>query len=146
MTVDPIVHTYDLACGVEDAFDVYTRRIGEWWHPAYSADPDTLEVVRIEPRVDGRVFATHAGGEEFDWGRVTGWEPPRLLAHTFTLAMSAEHPSLVTVEFGARADGCHVRFEHGGWHDGNAGFRSKYGDWPVILDRFVALTDRPAAG
>lgn len=37
---DPIPHTYTVGCGVEEAFSVYTRRIHEWWHPAYTANPE----------------------------------------------------------------------------------------------------------
>jgi hypothetical protein len=73
---DPVIHTYTLGCGVEEAFDAYTRRIGEWWHPTYTADPDTLETVVIEPRRGGRVFARHAGEGELEWGEVTEWDPP----------------------------------------------------------------------
>jgi hypothetical protein len=40
----------------------------------------------------------------------------------------------------ARA-GCTVRFAHGGWTDANPGVRKKLGDWPVTLERFVALAD-----
>ena len=54
MLLDPIVHEYDLVCTPELAFDVYTRRIGEWWHPDYSADPATLQTVTIEAGVGGR--------------------------------------------------------------------------------------------
>jgi hypothetical protein len=32
-----------------------------------------------------------------------------------------------------------MRFEHGGWTDANESARSKFGDWPRILDRCVAL-------
>ena len=32
-----------------------------------------------------------------------------------------------------------VRFEHRGWTEANAAARSKFGDWPVLLDRFAAV-------
>jgi hypothetical protein len=35
--------------------------------------------------------------------------------------------------------GCIFRFEHGGWNETNAATREKFGDWPVMLDRFAAL-------
>jgi hypothetical protein len=136
----PIVHEYELSCDVETAFETYTGRIGEWWDPRYTADAETFETVTIEPRVDGRVFATHTDIGDDDWGRVTVWEPGRRLAHTFALAQDPAHPSEVAVEFVPRPDGCTMRFAHGGWTERNADVRSKFGDWRVMLDRFAALT------
>jgi hypothetical protein len=40
--------------------------------------------------------------------------------------------------------GCTVRFAHSGWTDANAAVRKKFGDWPVMLDRFAALADSVA--
>jgi hypothetical protein len=37
------------------------------------------------------------------------------------------------------ADGCVVRFAHGGWTEANAAVRPKFGDWSVMLDRIAAL-------
>jgi hypothetical protein len=135
----PIVHEFSLACDPDQAFDVYVSRIGEWWHPGYTANPDTLTGVVIEPEVGGRVYAAHTDMGEVDWGRVTAWEPGRRVSYTSTLAQEPEHPSEVTVRFTPRDDGCHVRFEHGGWNHGNASYRAKFGDWPVMLDRFADL-------
>ena len=56
----PITHEYRLACSAEHAFSTYVERIAQWWHPRYTANPDTLEAVTIEPLVGGRVSATHS--------------------------------------------------------------------------------------
>jgi hypothetical protein len=136
----PIAYDYVLACSAAEAFDVYVGRIGEWWDPRYTANPETLETVVIQPLVGGRVFARHTDLGDDDWGEVTTWEPGRRLVHTFVLAQDLDHPSEVDVEF-APGDGgaCTMRFAHGGWNDANAGDRDKFGDWPVILERYVAL-------
>lgn len=77
-------------------------------------------------------------------GRITAWEPGVRLEHTFTLAMSGAEPSRLSVSFESDADGTVVRLEHGGWHAGNAAVRSKFGDWPLILDRYAAAAERHA--
>ena len=60
--------------------------------------------------------------------------------HTFTLAQDPLEPSEVAVEFlPGESPGCIVRFEHRGWTEDNAAARSKFGDWPVLLDRFAAV-------
>ena len=72
---------------------------------------------------------------------MTEWVPARRLVHTFTLAQSPAHPSEVSVEFQPHEGGCRVHFEHGGWTEANASYREKFGDWPIILDRFAALAE-----
>lgn len=134
MNLDPIAHELSLSCSAEEAFGAYTERIGDWWDPRYTANAETLESVTIEPRVGGRVYATHSDIGEHDWGEVIVWEPGRRLVHTFTLAQDPAHPSEVAVEFG---DG-RVRLVHGGWTQANAAAREKFNDWPVLLDRFVS--------
>jgi Activator of Hsp90 ATPase homolog 1-like protein len=142
----PITFEYSLGCDADRAFATYAGRIGEWWDSRYSANAETLEAVTIEPRVGGRVYASHRDEGTHDWGEVTVWEPGRRLVHTFTLAQDARHPSEVAVEFAAgNADGgCAVRFAHGGWTEANADDRKKFGDWPVMLDRFAELADSGA--
>ena len=62
--------------------------------------------------------------------------------HTFALAQDATHPSEVEVEFAPEDhDTCTMRFALGGWTDANIEARSKFGDWPVILERYVALLE-----
>ena len=137
--LSPIRHEYVLGCGADRAFETYVQRIGEWWDPRYTANAETLESVTIEPRVGGRVFATHSDIGVDDWGEVTVWEPGQMLVHTFTLAQDPAHPSEVELEFLGRGDGCTMRFAHGGWTEANAAARQKFGDWRVMLDRFAAL-------
>jgi uncharacterized protein YndB with AHSA1/START domain len=137
----PIVHEHPLSIDSERAFSVYAARIGEWWDPRYTANAETLRGVTIEPRVGGRVYATHADLGRHDWGEVTAWEPGRRLVHTFTLAQDPRYPSEVAVEFapGVRPGESTVRLSHGGWTEANAAVREKFGDWPLLLDRFAAL-------
>jgi Activator of Hsp90 ATPase homolog 1-like protein len=149
-SLPPITHEYALRCSPQHAFAAYTRRIGEWWDPRYTANADTLEAVTIEPRVGGRVYATHRDIGEHDWGEITVWSPGRRLVHTFSLAQDARHPSEVAVDFtpdespGEADAGCTVHLAHGGWTEANASARAKFGDWPVMLDRFAALAESGA--
>jgi len=140
-SLTPITHERLLACDGAHAFATYVGRIGDWWDPRYTANPETMRSVAIESRVGGRIFATHGDLGEHDWGEVTVWEPGSRLVHTFTLAQDRRHPSEVAVEFVDAPDGCRMRFSHGGWTEANAADRAKFSDWPVMLDRFVALAE-----
>jgi hypothetical protein len=140
MTLDPLVHVLSLRCDPAAAFDAYAR-IGEWWHPDYTSDAITLATVIIEPRVGGRVFERHRDGHAVEWGRVTLWARPRVLAYTTHLAQLPETPSEILVMFEATANGCTVRLEHGGWTAANVEQRAKFREWPLLLRRFAALAD-----
>jgi uncharacterized protein YndB with AHSA1/START domain len=98
----PITHEYVLRCSVGHAFATYASRIDDWWDPRYTANAGTLEELTIEPRVGGRVYATHRDVGEDDWGEVIVWDPPHRLVHTFTLAQDPAHPSEVAVELPRR--------------------------------------------
>jgi catechol 2,3-dioxygenase-like lactoylglutathione lyase family enzyme len=141
----PIEHEYDVACSPDHAFEVLTRRVGEWWPDGY-APPGKVDVL-IEPGVGGRCLMRIADGSDYQWGTVTDWDPPRHYAQDFTIAQDPGHPSRVEVWFADAGDGrTQVRFSHGGWTAGNAAGRARFTEWPVILDRFVALAEgRPLA-
>jgi hypothetical protein len=141
--LEPIVHEYALRCEPKSAFVIYTTRIGDWWDPRYSANPETFESATIEPWVGGRIYASHADLGHHDWGEVTHWQPGRQVVHTFTLAQDPSHPSEVAAKFepGEDGPGCVFRLEHGGWTTTNAATREKFGDWPVMLGRFAALIE-----
>jgi hypothetical protein len=140
--VSPITFEYRLACTPEQAFDTYAERIAEWWDPRYTAGAETFERVTIEPGEGGRVYESHRDGGTYEWGKVTTWEAGRRLVHSFALAQDPAQPSEVAVEFVREGDDCLVRFAHGGWTEANVADRKKFGDWPVMLDRFAALAQR----
>jgi uncharacterized protein YndB with AHSA1/START domain len=57
------------------------------------------------------------------------------------LAQDPRHPSEVEVSFEQGDTGCVVRHVHGGWTEANVHDRKKFGDWPILLDRFAALAE-----
>jgi hypothetical protein len=140
VTFDPIVHELSLGVTPEEAFDLYVRRIGEWWSPVYTANPETVTDVTIEPWIGGRIYTTLSDMGELDWGIVQVCMPPDQLVHSFWLAHPRTYPSLVSIEFAARDDdGTTLRLVHGGWGPGNVEHRHKYGDWGVLLAGYADL-------
>ena len=134
----PIEHTYRLACSPDTAFEAFTGRIQEWWHPAYA--PDGWRATHIAGHVGGHVTMELQNAVTYEWGTVTVWDPPRHYAQTFTLAQDPEHPSALDAWFDPLPDaGCSMRFAHGGWTAGNLAGRARFTEWPVLLDRFAAV-------
>ena len=86
MDTSPIVHELTLTCTPDHAFEVFTSRIGEWWDPQYSGNPETFSTVTIDPRMRGQITERHDDGSEHDWGEVIAWDPPAKVAFSFTLA------------------------------------------------------------
>ena len=140
MDLAPIRHEYVLSVPPQDAFDAYVEHIGQWWDPSYSPDADGYRGLTIEPSVGGRVYLVDASMGEVVWGEVLEIEPGALVVHTSSLGQDRAHPSRVSVRFvPLDGGGTRVEFEHGGWSADNAGYRHKFTDWPVMLDRYAAF-------
>jgi hypothetical protein len=144
--MEPRTHSLLLTCDAATAFEVFTSRMGEWWPPAYTPDPDAFETVLVAPQVGGDVLMRMRDGSTHRFGRVTTYVPGEVYAQTWTLAQPDEHPSLLTVTFSDRSHGSLVVLEHGGWHAGNEEYSEKFGDWPVILQRYAALVQAQSTG
>lgn len=85
--------------GLERTFRVWTEQIRQWWPAGHSISGDPATQVFIEGRVGGRFYERASDGVEYNWGRVTAWEPPQRLAYTWYLGSSRELPTQVTVQF-----------------------------------------------
>jgi Glyoxalase superfamily protein/Activator of Hsp90 ATPase homolog 1-like protein len=136
----PWHHRLQVPCPPEVAFEIFTARMGDWWGQGYNAHPEALTGVRLEPRVGGAVAFAFDGYPDQSWGRVAVWDPPRAYGQDFWLAHDPDYPSRLTVTFTAGDDGTIVDFEHGGWVPGNAAWRNKFAEWPIILDRYARFT------
>jgi catechol 2,3-dioxygenase-like lactoylglutathione lyase family enzyme len=136
----PIELSYQLDCTQEEAFDAFTGRISQWWHPAYA--PEGWRSTRIPGEVGAHVTMELQNLATFSWGTVTAWEPPRHYAQTFTLAQDPEHPSTLDAWFSPGDNGgCQMRFAHGGWTAGNLAGRARFSEWGILLDRFAAVAE-----
>ena len=100
------------------AFEVFTNEIGRWWQPnnlfRFTAGPPG--VLSFEPGAGGRLVETWPDGEVFEIGRVTAWEPGRLLAFSWRQASFApDQVTYVEVRFEPVGDETRITVEHRGW-------------------------------
>jgi uncharacterized protein YndB with AHSA1/START domain len=139
--------SFDVACPVEHAFDVWTARIGSWWPPDHTVTGRTdLEVV-LQSGVGGWIYERTPDGVEHDWGEVTMWEPPSLLAYLWHIGSERALSTEVQIRFvpvGDRAT--RVEIEHRGWERlGEAADERRAqnrGGWQALLPCYQAAATK----
>jgi uncharacterized protein YndB with AHSA1/START domain len=112
----PLVFTVTVPQSVDDAFGLFTEKIGTWWPKAtHSIGEHRVVDVVLEPRVDGRIYERQDDGTECSWGEVLAWDAP----HRFVITW---HPSLepmavteVEVTFTAQEGSTIVQLTHREW-------------------------------
>ena len=143
MTVAPVVKTVHVGCGVANAFEVFTRRIGSWWPlDQLALTPGEVREVVWEEREGGEVYEVSTGGERSHWATVLAWEPPSGFTIAWKVDPDAAAATEVEVRFTPDADGTRVVLEHRHWDrlgSSAAESRGNYeGGWEMVLGRYVA--------
>src|SRR5271170_6136283 len=92
------------------AFDLFTRRIGEWWPPErrHTDDPGS-EIFLL---ASGRFYERARDGREVELGCVRSWDAPNRIVLDFFIATSPERPTEVEIAFSARGAGTEVTVVH----------------------------------
>jgi len=80
MTIAPIHRTIEVAVPPDRAFDLFTRRMHDWWPVGHSISDDPRVAIELEPRVGGWWGQIGERGSRTQWGKVLAWiAPGRLL-------------------------------------------------------------------
>jgi uncharacterized protein YndB with AHSA1/START domain len=129
----------------ELAFEVFTAKIGAWWplKEGFTFGGERAKDVFFESRVGGRFYERFSDGTEFEIGRVTACEPPRLLVFTWR-APEWEEQTEVEICFIPDGNGTRLELEHRGWESGARirGRRDGYdGGWNTVLARYASNVD-----
>jgi uncharacterized protein YndB with AHSA1/START domain len=145
---DTLRISFEVACRPDHAFAVWTERIGMWWPPDHTVTGAPTAVV-LEGRVGGRIYERTGNGEEHDWGEITTWHPPDLLAYRWHLGVGRESATQVAIRFSPLGEsGTRVDVEQSDWeHLGAAAEeirnRNESG-WQSLVPHFRAATERGA--
>jgi uncharacterized protein YndB with AHSA1/START domain len=145
----PLRISFDVACGADQAFELWTSRIGTWWPRDHTVSGEKATVI-LEAGVGGRILERTADGVEHEWGKVKRWEPPTRLGYTWYLGRSPDEATEVTVSFIQMSDSTLVEIEHRGWERLGAEAehwrdRNRTG-WETLLPHFAAAAKHGDGG
>lgn len=124
----------------EEAFDLFTSRMSEWWPlEHHSVSKDRAAGCFVERFEGGRVYERRLDGGEHEWGKVLAFEPHRRLVMSWN--PSGGPATEVEVTFTPADDGTFVELEHRGWEALGELAEKVRGDyangWPVVFtERF----------
>jgi hypothetical protein len=106
-----IVKSVTLPLSPTAAFELFTRRIADWWPPdrRHTQHPAS-EIFLLE---SGRFYERARDGREVELGRVRAWELPRRILLDFFVATGADRPTRVEITFAAWEGGTRVTVTHG---------------------------------
>jgi uncharacterized protein YndB with AHSA1/START domain len=143
----PLNIAFEVACPPAAAFSMWTTRASTWWPADHSVSGERGLQVVFEGHVGGRIFERTLAGAEHEWGRVTAWEPPALLAYTWHLRFSPEDATDVEIRFvDAGEDRTRVEIEHSGWERlGERAHQRREGNrlgWTSVYPHFVEALER----
>jgi uncharacterized protein YndB with AHSA1/START domain len=136
----------------EQAFDVFTRRFGDFKPREHNLLSAPITETVFEPEVGGHIYDVAEDGSECRWARILTYEPPSRVVFswdigpTWQLEDDPENASEVEVRFVPEsADRTRVELEHRnidrhgpGWEAVHEGIDGDAG-WPLYLDRYAAL-------
>ncbi|MDX1883765.1 SRPBCC family protein [Mycolicibacterium sp. 120270] len=155
MTTTTDVHREVTVAGTpERAFDLFTKRMADWWPAEHHLATSPVVAMTVEPEVGGRLYDTCADGSESVWGRVVEWNPPAgftfawMITGTWQLETDVEKASRVTVTFTAEGDRTRVAVVHKDFwrmREGGQGMADAVGaadGWGSGLARFAEFVGR----
>ena len=143
----PLRITFEVACPVRHAFDMWTTRIGAWWPADHTVTGQRDLLVVLEGGIGGRIFERTGDGVEHDWGVITVWEPPSRLGYQWHLGKERRQATDVEVRFVPLGPaGTRIEVEHRGWERlGESADawrdRNRMG-WETLLPHFAAAIER----
>lgn len=140
--VPPVVKSVTVRCSPATAFRRFTQDLAAWWPLTSHHVADDPQSCGFEGRVGGRVFERNGAGVETVWGVVELWDPPRRLAFTWQVRLTAEQTQRIDVTFTPAPGGTRVELVHSGWEklgDAAAARRDGYDKgWGRVFEQCYA--------
>jgi uncharacterized protein YndB with AHSA1/START domain len=141
-----------VAAPLARAFDVFTRRFGDFKPKEHNMLGSPIAETVFEPHVGGHIVDRGEDGSECRWARILAYDPPDRVVFSWDISprwevvADAEQTSEVEVSFTAESDAStRVVLEHrhldrhgSGWESLRDGVDGD-GGWPLYLARYADL-------
>jgi uncharacterized protein YndB with AHSA1/START domain len=112
---EPLHFSFEVRCAPDHAFATWTEQIARWW-PADHTISGAPATIVFEGEIGGRIYERGERGEVHEWGVVTAWQPPDLVAYRWHLGAGPDRATDVTVVFREVAtDTTMLEIEQSGW-------------------------------
>jgi uncharacterized protein YndB with AHSA1/START domain len=139
----PVRKSIVVPLGRTDAFDLFVRRMSEWWPlHARSVSLENAASCHVEARVGGRLYERDRQGAEHVWGRFKVLDEGKRAVFSWHPGLPEAAATEVQVTFAPAGEGTRVDIEHRDWE--RLGARASFvrglmdGGWPGVLARFGA--------
>ena len=137
---------------IAQAFDVFTRRFGDFKPPEHNLLGAAIAETVFEPQVGGHIYDRAVDGSACRWARILAYEPPNRVVFSWDISpqwqleVDPDHASEVEVCFIAEtAQRTRLELEHRyigrhgpGWQAVSEGVGGGEG-WPLYLARYATL-------
>jgi hypothetical protein len=145
---EPLHFSFEVRCAADHAFATWTERIALWWPADHTVSGAPASVV-LEGRLGGRIYERSERGEVHEWGVVTRWRPPDLLAYRWHLGVGSDRATDVAVSFHViDAETTRVDVEQSGWErlgaDASELRNRNRAGWESLVPHFRAVVEQGA--
>ena len=145
-------HRVHVPAPIAEAFEVFTRRFGDFKPREHNMLRSEIVETVFEPRVGGHIYDRAKDGSECRWARIIAFDPPDRVVFswdigpTWQVETEPELTSEVEVRFFAEGpELTRVELEHRnidrhgpGWQSVRDGVGAD-GGWPLYLQRYAEL-------
>ena len=136
----PLVKSIVVPWTPEVAFKRWTTDIGAWWPGrTHSVGQKKVKNVVFGAGVGERLYEEWHDGTQKEWGRVTRWEPPRLVRYTWYPDRTPEFAQDIEVRFDAEGSGTRLTLTHTGWERLGAEARRARRGYPIGWSYVMAI-------
>ena len=111
----PVRKSFVVPLGQAAAFDLFLRRLPEWWPIGRQSVSNNAVSCHVEPTVGGRLYEKTRDGGEADWGVFRIVDDPHRVVFTWHPGLPPTAATEIEVTFTALPEGTRVDLEHRNW-------------------------------
>ncbi|MCL1593222.1 MAG: metalloregulator ArsR/SmtB family transcription factor [Actinomycetia bacterium] len=142
LTIEPVIKVLELDVSREQAFELFTLRMGDWWPVlTHSIATTNVQDIIVDDHVGGTIREVTNEGVEHEWATISGYNSGERIQFSWYPGATSDQATHVDVRFDATPAGSRVTLVHSGWEirgDDGQRIRDNYqSGWDLVLDPYV---------